>query len=86
MRRYEVIRLGVTYETEIDCDAPGGLQYTWTVLDSAGRILSLPLTDTHTQGLTLQSHLLQYDTYTATARVSSGELSCTEEAEDIFKS
>uniref|UniRef100_A0A8D3B804 Polycystic kidney disease protein 1-like 1 n=1 Tax=Scophthalmus maximus TaxID=52904 RepID=A0A8D3B804_SCOMX len=69
VRRYEVIRLGVTYETEIDCDAPGGLQYTWTVLDSAGRILSLPLTDTHTQGLTLQSHLLQYDTYTATARV-----------------
>ncbi|XP_034428977.1 polycystic kidney disease 1 like 1 [Hippoglossus hippoglossus] len=69
VRRYEVIRLGVTYETEIDCDTSGGLQYTWTLLDSAGRSLRLPLTDTHRQSLTLQSHLLQCDTYSATARV-----------------
>ncbi|XP_060950290.1 polycystin-1-like protein 1 [Limanda limanda] len=69
VRRYEVIRLGVTYETEIDCDTSGGLQYTWTLLDSAGRSVRLPRTDTHRQSLTLQSHLLQYDTYSATARV-----------------
>ncbi|CAB1460970.1 unnamed protein product, partial [Pleuronectes platessa] len=69
VRRFEVIRLGVTYETEIDCDTSGGLQYTWTLLDSAGRSIRLPHTDTHRQSLTLQSHLLQYDTYSATARV-----------------
>nr|XP_019942839.1 PREDICTED: polycystic kidney disease protein 1-like 1 [Paralichthys olivaceus] len=69
VRRYEVICLGVTYETEIDCDTSRGLQYTWTLLDSAGRSLRLPRTDTHRQSLTLQSHFLQYDTYTATARV-----------------
>ncbi|XP_062235998.1 polycystin-1-like protein 1 [Platichthys flesus] len=69
VRRFEVIRLGVTYETEIDCDTSGGLQYTWTLLDSAGRSVRLPRTDTHRQSLTLQSHLLQYDTYSATARV-----------------
>ncbi|KAG7526791.1 polycystic kidney disease protein 1-like 1 [Solea senegalensis] len=69
VQRYEVIRLGVTYDTELDCDSSGGLHYTWTLLDSAGRSLHLPLTDTHRQSLTLQSYFLQYDTYTATARV-----------------
>ncbi|XP_058481712.1 polycystin-1-like protein 1 [Solea solea] len=69
VQRYEVIRLGVTYDTELDCDSSGGLHYTWTLLDSAGRSLHLPFTDTHRQSLTLQSYFLQYDTYTATARV-----------------
>lgn len=71
VRRYEVIRLGVTYETEVDCDS-GGLRYTWTLFDSAGRVFPLPLIDTHKQTLTLLSHLLDYDTYTAIARVSTG--------------
>uniref|UniRef100_A0A3B4XJB1 Polycystin 1 like 1, transient receptor potential channel interacting n=1 Tax=Seriola lalandi dorsalis TaxID=1841481 RepID=A0A3B4XJB1_SERLL len=69
VRRYEVIYLGVTYETEIDCDISGGLQYTWTLFDSAGQTYYLPQTDTHRQSLTLQSHLLHYDTYIAIARV-----------------
>ncbi|XP_054479391.1 polycystic kidney disease 1 like 1 [Anoplopoma fimbria] len=69
VRRYEVIRLGVTYEMELDCDISGGLHYTWTLFDSAGRVFPLPLVDTHRQSLTLPSHLLHYDTYTATARV-----------------
>lgn len=70
MRRYEVIRLGVTYETEVDCDVSGGLRYTWTLSDSAGRDFPLPLVDTHRQSLVLPSYILRYDTYTARARVS----------------
>ncbi|KAM4534073.1 polycystin-1-like protein 1 [Odontesthes bonariensis] len=67
--RHEVIHLGVTFEKEVDCDVSGGLRYGWTLFDSSGRTFPLPLTDTHRQSLTLQSHLLQYDTYTAIARV-----------------
>nr|XP_020465285.1 polycystic kidney disease protein 1-like 1 [Monopterus albus] len=69
VRRYEVIHLGVTYERDIDCDITGGLYYTWTLFDSAHQPFPLPLTDMHRQSLTLQSHLLHYDTYTAIARV-----------------
>ncbi|XP_054863310.1 polycystic kidney disease 1 like 1-like [Amphiprion ocellaris] len=69
VRRYQVIRLGVTYETEVDCDVSEGLNYTWTLFDSTGRTFPLPLIDTHRQSLTLQSHLLPYDTYTAISRV-----------------
>ncbi|XP_044033057.1 polycystic kidney disease 1 like 1 [Siniperca chuatsi] len=69
VRRYEVIHLGVTYETEVDCDISGDLDYTWTLFDSAGRVFPLPLIDTHRQSLVLPSHLLHYDTYTAIARV-----------------
>ncbi len=78
VRRYEVIRLGVTFETEVDCDISGGLHYTWTLFDSAGRVLGLPLIDTHRQSLTLPGHLLQYGTYTAIARVSSCQNSLQE--------
>lgn len=70
-QRHEVIRLGVTFETEVDCDISGGLHYTWTLFDSAGRVFPLPLIDTHRHSLILPSHLLHYDTYTAIARVSS---------------
>ncbi|XP_076744692.1 polycystin-1-like protein 1 [Maylandia zebra] len=69
VRRYEVVHLGVTYETEVDCDVSRGLRYSWTLFDSAGQAVPLPLTDTHRQILIVQSHLLEYDTYTATARV-----------------
>lgn len=68
VRRYEVIHLGVTYDNEVDCDSEG-LGYTWTLVDSAGRVFPLPLVDVHKQTLTLPSHLLDYETYTATARV-----------------
>lgn len=74
MRRNEVIDLGVTYETEMDCDISGGVQYTWSLFDSAGQTLQLPQTDTHRQSLTLQSHFLHYGTYTAIARVSNTTL------------
>ncbi|CAK6980027.1 polycystic kidney disease 1 like 1, partial [Scomber scombrus] len=69
VRRHKVIRLGVTYETQVDCDISGGLHYTWTLFDSAGQVFPLPLIHTHRQSLILPSHLLQYDTYTAIARV-----------------
>ncbi|XP_072234365.1 polycystin-1-like protein 1 [Leuresthes tenuis] len=67
--RHEVIHLGVTFEKEVDCDVSGDLRYHWTLFDSSGRTFPLPLTDTNRQSLTLQSHLLQCDTYTAIARV-----------------
>ncbi|XP_041670635.1 LOW QUALITY PROTEIN: polycystic kidney disease 1 like 1 [Cheilinus undulatus] len=69
VQRYEVVRLGVTYDTEEDCDIKGDLHYTWTLFDSEGRAFPLPLIDTQKQSLILPGHLLYYDTYTAVARV-----------------
>lgn len=60
--------MGVTYEREVDCGS-GGLRYSWTLLDSAGAVFPLPAIDTHGQTLTLPGFLLDYDTYTAVARV-----------------
>ncbi|XP_015242082.1 PREDICTED: polycystic kidney disease protein 1-like 1 [Cyprinodon variegatus] len=68
-QRHEVIHLGVTFDTNMDCDTSEGLHYTWTLFGSGGQIIPLPHIDTQGQSLTLQSHLLQYDTYTAIARV-----------------
>uniref|UniRef100_UPI0025AE2B8E polycystin-1-like protein 1 n=1 Tax=Doryrhamphus excisus TaxID=161450 RepID=UPI0025AE2B8E len=67
VRRHEVVRLGVTYEDEVDCEESKGLRYTWTLVDSAGHIL--PLADAHKQSLVLPGHFLHYGTYTAIARV-----------------
>ncbi|XP_056155168.1 polycystic kidney disease 1 like 1 [Lampris incognitus] len=67
--RYEVVRLGVTYESDIDCDMSWGLHYTWTLYNSTGQAFPLPYIETHRQSITLPSHLLHYDTYTAVARV-----------------
>lgn len=75
MRRYEGIRLGVTYESEFDCDS-AGLLYNWTLFDSAGRVFPLPLVDTRRQTLKLPSKLLDYDTYTAIARVRTRSTEC----------
>lgn len=60
--------MGVTYEREVDCGS-AALHYSWTFLESAGRVFPLPAIDTHRQTLTLPSYLLDYDTYTAVARV-----------------
>uniref|UniRef100_H3BXX9 Polycystic kidney disease 1a n=1 Tax=Tetraodon nigroviridis TaxID=99883 RepID=H3BXX9_TETNG len=68
VRRHEVVRVGVTYEQEVDCGS-GGLGYSWTLWDSAGGVFPLPGIHTHRQTLTLPSFLLDYDTYTAVARV-----------------
>uniref|UniRef100_A0A3B5LDR9 Polycystic kidney disease protein 1-like 1 n=1 Tax=Xiphophorus couchianus TaxID=32473 RepID=A0A3B5LDR9_9TELE len=67
--RHEVIHLGVTFESDVECDISEGLRYSWTLLGSGGQIIHLPHTDTQRQSLILQSHLLQYDTYMAIARV-----------------
>nr|XP_015810828.2 polycystic kidney disease 1 like 1 [Nothobranchius furzeri] len=69
VRRYEEVRLGVTFETNVLCDTSKGLSYTWTLFDSAGLVFPLNLTNTREQSIVLQSHLLQYGTYTAIARV-----------------
>uniref|UniRef100_A0A3Q2NUX1 Polycystin 1 like 1, transient receptor potential channel interacting n=1 Tax=Fundulus heteroclitus TaxID=8078 RepID=A0A3Q2NUX1_FUNHE len=69
VKRQDVIHLGVTFEADVDCDISDGLDYTWTLFGSGGQIIPLPDTDTQSQSLMLPSHLLQYDTYTATARV-----------------
>lgn len=61
--------MGVTYESDLDCDTSEGLHYTWTLSDCGGQLLSLPLIDTHRQSLQLPAHLLHYGSYTATARV-----------------
>ncbi|XP_034038147.1 polycystic kidney disease 1 like 1-like [Thalassophryne amazonica] len=69
VQRHEVIRLGVTYEAELDCDGSDGLHYTWKLYDSGGHLVPLPLIDTHRHSVTLPSHFLHYGTYTAVARV-----------------
>lgn len=68
VRRYEDVRLGVTYESEVECES-GGLGYTWTLSDSAAQVVPLALIDVHKQTLVLPRHFLDYGTYTATARV-----------------
>uniref|UniRef100_A0A3Q2Z1M3 Polycystic kidney disease protein 1-like 1 n=1 Tax=Hippocampus comes TaxID=109280 RepID=A0A3Q2Z1M3_HIPCM len=67
VRRHNIIRLGVSYEGDMECDASRGLRYTWTLSDSAGHVLPVP--DAHKQLLVLPGHLLHHDTYTAVARV-----------------
>uniref|UniRef100_A0A087XIW0 Polycystic kidney disease 1a n=1 Tax=Poecilia formosa TaxID=48698 RepID=A0A087XIW0_POEFO len=68
-QRHEVIHLGVTFESDVECDISEGLRYSWTLLGSGGQIINLSHTDTQRQSLILQSHLLEYDTYNAIARV-----------------
>lgn len=68
VRRYEDVRLGVTYESEVECESRG-IGYTWTLSDSAGQVVPLALIDVHKRALILPRHFLDYGTYTATARV-----------------
>lgn len=72
MRRHHVLRVGVTYEQEVDCGSRG-LAYSWTLLDSAGGLFPLPAINTRRQTLRLPPYLLDYDTYTAVARVGECE-------------
>ncbi|XP_072306521.1 polycystin-1-like protein 1 [Eucyclogobius newberryi] len=69
--RYEHIRLGVTYESEFDCDilVSGGVEYKWTLYTSEGQVFPLPHVETNRQTLVLPRHFLHYDTYTAVAKV-----------------
>ncbi|XP_077365843.1 polycystin-1-like protein 1 [Festucalex cinctus] len=67
VRRHNAIRLGVSYEADIECDVMRGVRYTWTLFDSAGHIW--PVSDAHKQNLQLPAHLLHYHTYIAMARV-----------------
>ncbi|KAM9332615.1 LOW QUALITY PROTEIN: polycystin-1-like protein 1 [Pholidichthys leucotaenia] len=69
VRRYEAVRLGVTYDREVECDALEDLHYSWTLYDSAGQSVPLAFANTHRQSITLPGHFLQYDTYTAIAKV-----------------
>lgn len=74
MRRTEVVHLGVTYETDFDCDIyiSGGIEYFWRLYDSTGHVVPLPHIDTHRQSLILPSLFLLYDMYTAVAKVRDG--------------
>ncbi|XP_055007241.1 polycystic kidney disease 1 like 1 [Boleophthalmus pectinirostris] len=69
--RYEPIHLGVTYESEFNCDIlfSRGIQYSWTLYNSTKQAISLPHIETHRQTLVFPSHFLHYDTYTAIAKV-----------------
>ncbi|RVE58905.1 hypothetical protein OJAV_G00198750 [Oryzias javanicus] len=69
VRRHEVVRLGVSFDSDLNCSASRELHYSWTLHDSAGLTFPLPLTSTHRQSLVLQSFTLQYGIYKAIARV-----------------
>uniref|UniRef100_A0A3B3C2D0 Polycystin-1-like protein 1 n=1 Tax=Oryzias melastigma TaxID=30732 RepID=A0A3B3C2D0_ORYME len=69
VRRHEVVRLGVSFDSDLNCSVSGELHYSWTLHDSAGLTVPLPVTSTHRQSLVLQSFTLQYGIYKATARV-----------------
>lgn len=75
VRRYEDVHLGVTYESEVECESTG-LGYTWTLTDAGGQVVPLPLIDVHKQSLILPRYLLDYGTYTATARVRAKHQTC----------
>lgn len=74
--RHEALSVGVTYESEFDCDIfnTGGINYTWTLFDSMGKIIPLPQIEKHRQTLTLPKHFLHYDTYTAVAKVRAKQI------------
>ncbi|XP_019897257.2 polycystic kidney disease 1 like 1 [Esox lucius] len=69
VRRYEMVRLGVTYEGEVRCDVSRGLEYRWSLYSSAGLPVHLGPVHAGRQSITLPSHFLHYGVYTAVARV-----------------
>ncbi|XP_066497585.1 polycystin-1-like protein 1 [Hoplias malabaricus] len=67
--RYEPVTLGVTFESQIQCNISRGLRYSWTLYTQTGQQLHIPHIHTDRQSLSLPQYLLHYGTYTATAKV-----------------
>ncbi|XP_036410976.1 polycystic kidney disease 1 like 1 [Megalops cyprinoides] len=69
VRRYQTLRLGVTYEADIQCNISQGLLYSWAVYESGGLQVQLPPIEAQKQSIELPNNFLHYGTYTAVARV-----------------
>ncbi|XP_031759863.1 polycystic kidney disease protein 1-like 1 isoform X2 [Xenopus tropicalis] len=70
IRRYEQLCLGVTFEAEIMCNISQGLHYFWSFVKSNGNSVILPnYINDRKQKITVPGFLLEYENYTAVARV-----------------
>ncbi|XP_075444711.1 polycystin-1-like protein 1 [Ascaphus truei] len=70
VRRYQHLHLGVTFEAAILCNISQGLRYFWSFVKSNGNLLALPShIDNTKQTITLPRFFLDYENYTAVARV-----------------
>lgn len=67
--RYQPVRLGVTFEEQIQCNISKGLHYSWTLYGPTGLQLSITGIKTNQQHLELPGYLLHYGTYRAAAKV-----------------
>ncbi|KAJ8376555.1 hypothetical protein SKAU_G00071350 [Synaphobranchus kaupii] len=69
MRRYQALRLGVTYEADIQCNISQGLLYSWALYGTGGLQVHLSPVETHQQNIELPNNFLHYGSYTAIAKV-----------------
>ncbi|XP_035270550.1 polycystic kidney disease 1 like 1 [Anguilla anguilla] len=69
VRRYQTLRLGVTYEGDVQCNISQGLLYSWALYESGGLRVQLTPVETHQQNIELPNNFLHYGTYTAIAKV-----------------
>ncbi|KAI4895501.1 hypothetical protein NFI96_029574 [Prochilodus magdalenae] len=67
--RYQPVSLGVTFESQIQCNISSGLLYTWFLYTPTGQQLHIPFIQTNRQNLELPEYLLHYGTYKAVAKV-----------------
>ncbi|KAL7835535.1 hypothetical protein SRHO_G00278820 [Serrasalmus rhombeus] len=67
--RYQPVSIGVTFESQIQCNISSGLLYTWFLYKSTGQQLHIPLIQTNRQSLELPEYLLHYGTYEAVSKV-----------------
>ncbi|XP_036413818.1 polycystic kidney disease 1 like 1 [Colossoma macropomum] len=67
--RYQPVSIGVTFESQIECNISSGLLYTWFLYKPTGQQLHIPLVQTNRQSLELPEYLLHYGTYKAVAKV-----------------
>uniref|UniRef100_W5N700 Polycystin-1-like protein 1 n=1 Tax=Lepisosteus oculatus TaxID=7918 RepID=W5N700_LEPOC len=67
--RHEALRLGVTFEADVQCGESRALLYRWAVYDASGAPVLLPPVESSRQVIKVPKHSLHYGTYTAVARV-----------------
>ncbi|KAL6462894.1 hypothetical protein MHYP_G00293160 [Metynnis hypsauchen] len=67
--RYQPVSIGVTFESQIQCNISSGLLYTWFLYKPNGQQLHIPLIQTNRQSLELPAYLLHCGAYKAVAKV-----------------
>ncbi|XP_048464116.1 polycystic kidney disease protein 1-like 1 [Rhincodon typus] len=69
VRRYQTLKLGVTFESKFVCNISRGIQYSWSFFQSDGSLATLSQVDVNKQFILIPGYLLDYGNYLAIARV-----------------